>query len=97
MISPALLILPLMRFAANRAEHPRPRSALLAIVVASAGLLLAAAVPLLLSALTGPVIVTIAVLTVALMLTTKFDTLWIILGAALATLAASSVVPVLAL
>jgi chromate transporter len=97
MITPALLILPLLRFAASKADHPRLRSALQAVVVASAGLLLAAAVPLGLSALTGPVTVLIAVLTAVLMLTTKIDTLWLILGAALATFTASSLVPLLAL
>ena len=97
MITPALLILPLLRFAAGKADHPRLRSALQAIVVASAGLLLAAAVPLGLSALTGPVTGAIAVLTAVLMLTTKIDTLWIITGAALTTLTLSSAVPLAAL
>ena len=60
MITPAVLILPLLHFAASKAEHPRLRSAMQAIVVASAGLLLAAAVPLGTSALTGPVTVLIA-------------------------------------
>jgi len=97
MITPAFLILPLLRFAAGRAEHPRARSALHAVVVASAGLLLAAAVPLGLSALTSPVTVLIALVTVGLMLLTKVDTLWIIVGAALTTLTLSSVTPLLSL
>lgn len=97
MITPALLILPLLHFAASRAEHPRLRSAMQAVVVASAGLLLAAAVPLGVSALTGPVTASIAVVTALLMLTTKIDTLWIILGGALSTLTAGSVVPLLTL
>ena len=97
MITPAVLIIPLLRFAARKAEHPRLRSALQAVVVASAGLLLAAAVPLGMSALTGPVTVLLGVLTAVLMLTTKIDTLWLILGAALATFTASSFIPVLAL
>ena len=97
MITPALLILPLLRFAASKAAHPRLRSALQAVVVASAGLLLAAAVPLGASAFTGPVTVLIAVATAILMLTTKVDTLWIIVGAALATLTLSLATPALGL
>ena len=97
MITPAFLMLPLLHFAASKAHHPRLRSGLQAVVVASAGLLLAAAVPLAVSALTGPVTAGIALLTVVLMLTTKFDTLWIILGAALTALTLSSIAPLLTL
>lgn len=52
------------------------------IIIASAGLLLAAALPLAQDALTDPINIFIAVATVALLLTTEIDTLWIILGAA---------------
>lgn len=53
-----------------------------AVVIASAGLLLAAALPLAQDALTDPINIFIAVATVALLLTTEIDTRWIILGAA---------------
>ena len=49
------------------------------------------------SALTGPVTGGIALLTAILMLTTKLDTLWIIIGAALTASTLSSVAPLLAL
>jgi len=97
MITPALLVLPLLQLAARPAEHPRLRSAMQAVVVASTGLLLAAAVPLGISALTGPVTVLIAVATGLLMMRTKIDTLWIIVGAAITTLTLSAVAPMLAL
>ena len=97
MITPALLVLPLLHFAASKAHHPRLRSGLQAVVVASAGLLLAAAVPLAVSAVTGPVTGGIALLTAILMLMTKLDTLWIIIGAALTALTVASVAPILAL
>lgn len=90
MITPALLIIPLVQLAGRKAEHPRVKSSLQAVVVASSGLLLAAVVPLARSALVDPVTVTIAIMTVALMLRTKLDTLWIILGAALVTLTAAA-------
>lgn len=82
MITPALLIIPLIHFVGRRMEHPRVKSILQNIVIASAGLLLAAAIPVARDALTGPVTVVIAVVSFALLLTTKLDTLWIILGAA---------------
>ena len=90
MITPALLIVPLLIFATRQAEHPRLRSALQAVVVASAGLLLAAAIPLGLNALTSLVTILIAIATCILMLTTKLDTLWIISGASIVSLSAAS-------
>jgi chromate transporter len=59
-------------------------------VIASAGLLLAAAIPLARDGLTGPVTIAIALVCFVLLLTTKIDTLWMILGAALVSLTASS-------
>lgn len=90
MITPALLILPLVHFAGRWIDHPRVRSVLQTVVIASAGLLLAAAIPLAQNALTDPVTVAIAALSLALLLATKLDTLWIILGAAVISLSASS-------
>ena len=55
MITPALLIIPMVHFVGRRMEHPRVRSVLQAVVIASAGLLLAAAIPLGRDGLTGPV------------------------------------------
>jgi chromate transporter len=91
MSTPALLIIPLLHLAGRRAEHPRLKSTLQAVVVASAGLLLAAAVPLAQSALVDPLTIAIAAATILLMITTKLDTLWLILGAALTTLSASAI------
>ncbi len=90
MITPALLIIPLVRFTGRKSEHPRVKSILQAVVVASAGLLLAAAIPLAKDALTDPVNIMIAVGSLVLLLTTELDTLWIILGSAAISLSASS-------
>jgi chromate transporter len=91
MSTPALLIIPLLHLAGRTAEHPRVQSTLQAVVVASAGLLLAAAVPLAQSALVDPPTIAIAATTILLMIITKLDTLWVILGAALTTLSFSSI------
>jgi chromate transporter len=90
MITPALLVIPLVHFVGRRMDHPRVKSVLQAVVIASAGLLLAASIPLAKEALTGPITIAIAVATLVLMLVTSLDTLWIILGAAIVTLSASS-------
>jgi chromate transporter len=90
MITPALLIIPLVHFVGRRMEHPRVRSVLQTVVIASAGLLLAAAIPLGRDGLTGPVTIIIATICFVLLLTTKIDTLWMMLGAALVSLTASS-------
>jgi chromate transporter len=46
MITPALLIIPLVHFVGRKMEHPKVKSILQAVIIASAGLLLAAAIPL---------------------------------------------------
>jgi len=91
MITPALLIIPLVHFAGRKTEHPRVKGVLQTVVVASAGLLLAAAIPLARDALTDPVTIAIAVVSLVVLLTTTIDTLWIILAAAVGTLSASAV------
>lgn len=90
MITPALLIIPLVHFAGRKIEHPRVKAVLQSVVIASAGLLLAAAIPLARDALTDPVTVAIAAVSLVILLTTELDTLWLILGSAVVTLSASS-------
>jgi chromate transporter len=90
MVTPALLIIPLVHFVGRKMESPRVKGVLQTVVIASAGLLLAAVIPLARDALTDPVTIVIAVATVALLLTTEIDTLWMILGAAVISLTASS-------
>lgn len=90
MITPAFLIIPLVHFAGRNVEHPRVKGVLQTVVIASAGLLLAASIPLAGDALIDPVTIGIAIVSLVLLLTTEIDTLWIILGAALISLSASS-------
>ena len=88
-VAPALLIIPLVHFVGRKIEHPKVKTVLRAVIIASAGLLLAAAIPLGREGLTGPVTIGIAV-GFMLLLTTKLDTLWTILGAALVSLTANN-------
>lgn len=90
MITPALLIIPLVHFVGRKMEHSKVKAVLQTVVIASAGVLLAAAIPLGQSALLGPVTIGIAVVCFILLLTTKLDTLWMILGAAVVTLSVSA-------
>ena len=91
MITPALLIIPTVHFAGRRIDHPRVRSVLQTVVIASAGLLLAATIPLGREALTDPITLLIAVVALVLLLTTKVEVAWVILGAAIITTAADAV------
>jgi chromate transporter len=90
MITPAVLIIPLVRFAGRYTDRPRVKGVLQSVVIASAGLLLAASIPLARAALTDPVTIGIAAVSLVLLLTTELDTLWIILGAAAVSLSVSS-------
>ena len=90
MTTPALLIIPLVHYFGRKLDNPRVKTILLTIVIASAGLLLAAVIPLAHDALTDWLTVIIALLIVVLLLVSEIDTLWIVLGAAAASLAAST-------
>ena len=75
MVTPALLIIPLVHFVGRKLENPRVKHVKRTFLMASAGLLLAAAIPLAYDALTGPITVAIMAVTVVLLLTTELDTL----------------------
>lgn len=94
MITPATLIIPLVHYVGKRMGHPRIKVILQTVILASAGLLLAASIPLARDGLTDWIAIAIAAVTMALLLTTKIDTLWIILGAAIASLTASAFGPI---
>jgi len=91
MITPALLIIPMVHFVGRKMESPRVKSVLQTVVIASAGLLLAAAIPLGRAGLTGPATIVIATICFVLLVATKLDTLWMILGAAMVSLTLSSI------
>jgi len=86
MITPAFLIVPLVRFLGSRAQHPRVRSATRAVLLAGAGLLLASSVPLARDAVTGSLTLGIAIASLLLIAFTRIDTVWVMLAAALAGL-----------
>lgn len=93
-VTPAFLIIPLLRYVGARAEQPAIRSAIQALTFAAAGLIGASMVPLARDSLNGPlnipVTVAIACASFAFMAFTKRDTLWIIGGSALIGLLAGA-------
>lgn len=90
-MTPAFLVLPLMRWIGARAESPRVKSAIRAVILASAGLLLSASLPLARDAITGPLTFGIMLVSVAVLAFTKVDTMWVVFGGALAGLVAKLV------
>lgn len=89
MVTPAFLVVPLLRLVGAR-DHPRLRSAIRASTAASAGLLVAATLPLARGALTDSLLLTIAAASFAIFSFTRVDSLWVILGSALAGLIGGS-------
>jgi len=83
MITPAFLIVPMVRFLGSRAQHPRVRSATRAVLLAGAGLLLASSVPIARDAVTGSLTLGIVISSLLLIAFTRIDTVWVMLAAAL--------------
>jgi chromate transporter len=90
-MTPAFLVLPLIRWIGARAESPRVKSAIRAVVLASAGLLLSASLPLARDAITGPWPLVIVILSFGVLVLTKIDTVWVVLGGAVIGLVAKMV------
>ena len=82
MSAPSLLVILLVGYFGKRAQHPRVRSMLQCVVLASATLLVLAAIPIGRDALTTPIAIAIAAIALPLLLWKRVDTLWIVSGAA---------------
>jgi len=83
MITPAFLIIPMLRFLGARAEQPRARAVARAVLFAGAGLMASAAVPLARDAIANPLSLAILVVSFMLIAAARIDSLWVMLGAAL--------------
>jgi chromate transporter len=82
LITPAFLVIPLMRWIGARADIPRVRSAIRGLLLASAGLLLSSSVPLTQDAFTGVFSAILMVVSFAVLTFTRVDSAWLMLGAA---------------
>ncbi len=87
-LTPAFLIIPILHYLGRRAERPRVKSAIQAVTLAAAGLVIEATVPLARDALTGWIPVAIAAASFLFLVLTGRATLWVMAGAALAGLLA---------
>jgi chromate transporter len=82
LVTPAFLIIPIMRWVGDYAKIPRVRSAIRAVVLASAGLLVASSIPLAKDAATGPLAVAIVVVSFIVLTFTDVESWWVMMGAA---------------
>ncbi|MBL8231544.1 MAG: chromate transporter [Bryobacterales bacterium] len=82
MVTPAFVILPLLRYASDRADDPRLKRMIRAILLASAGLLLSATIPLGRETLQQWLTIGIAMVSFAVTSGTRIDSAWIILTSA---------------
>ena len=83
MITPAFVVIPLVRVVGARADRPRLLGAIRASTAASAGLLMAAMVPIARGALTDGLLVGVAAASFAVFSFTRIDSAWVIAAAAL--------------
>jgi chromate transporter len=81
MVTPACLVIPLIRYAGRKAEHPRVRSTLDAAVLASAGLILATIQPMAHDVITGWLPFLLAMGAFIVLIATKVETIWVIAAA----------------
>jgi chromate transporter len=82
LVTPALSVILLLNHLRQKAEHPRVKSALQAVVLASAGLLFSAIIPLGAVSLNSPWLLMVAVSSCLLMIFTRIDSVLVLLGAA---------------
>jgi chromate transporter len=82
LVTPAFLIIPMMRWVGDYAKIPRIRSAIRAVVLASAGLLIASSIPLAQDAATGPMAVAIILGSCVVLTCTNLESWWVMMAAA---------------
>ncbi len=82
LITPAFLIIPLMKWAGAYANIPRIRSAIRAVILSSAGLLISASIPLTRDAATGWLASAVIVVSFAVLAFTRVESWWVMMGAA---------------
>jgi chromate transporter len=86
MVTPAFLIIPLLRRLGARAAQPRVRSMIQAATIAAAGLIISIMVGLSQDAITDHFSLAVAVASFIVLVATRLDTLWVIAAAAVAGL-----------
>jgi chromate transporter len=90
-VTPAFLIVPMLRYLGGRVHHPGVKSAIQTVTLAAAGLVVTATIPLARDALTGRLAVALALAGFLFVSFTRLSTLWMILASAAAGLLAASI------
>jgi chromate transport protein ChrA len=85
-MTPAFLIIPMLRYLGARATRPPVKSAIQCVMLAAAGLVISSTVPLARDALTSPLAIGIALGSFLFLVLTRKDTVWVVLGSAAAGL-----------
>jgi chromate transporter len=81
-ITPAFLVIPLMSWVGAHADKPRVQGAVQALMLASAGLLLFASVPLARDAIVGPLTLLLAAASFVVISFTDVESMWVMFAAA---------------
>jgi chromate transporter len=84
MITPAFLILPLLRYVGRRMEEPRVKGAIQGLTIAAAALIISATIPLARDSVTGPLPASIAIASFLVIAFTGVDTFWVMAASAIA-------------
>ncbi len=87
LITPAFLIIGLLRMLGTAVNHPRMETVVRAVTLASAGLILATSISLARDAIQSWATALIAIASFFLLIRFKLDPLWILIGAGIAGLA----------
>jgi chromate transporter len=90
LVTPSLSVIFVIRYLGQKAKHPRVKGVLQAIVLASAGMLLATALPLAHEALSGVLLLLIALGSGLILIFTRLDSIWVILASAIVCLVADA-------
>ena len=85
-VTPAFLIVPMIRYLGRRADSRRARGAIQAVMLAASGLMVSSTLPLARDSITGALSMGIALASFAVLSFTRLDNIWVILGSAAAGL-----------
>lgn len=94
LITPSILIIPLLLYLGRRVNRPDIRSAIRAVTLAAAGLLLSTTVSFARDTLTGIVPILISVATCGFLVLTKQPVIWVVIGSALAGVLGNFLIPI---
>ncbi|MEP6714654.1 MAG: chromate transporter [Terriglobia bacterium] len=83
LITPAFLIIPMLRYLGRHAEKPRIKSAIRAVTLAASGLLIATTVPMAQDSARTALTIAVAAGSFLFLVLTDRTTFWVVIGAAL--------------